>query len=57
MNNRTAKRLRRLSEIKESEPSRQRKFYQNAKVKYKKANLWMKTQLNRLLDNELKPVV
>lgn len=57
MNNKTAKRLRRLSEIKESDPSRQRKFYQNAKRKFKKANVWMKTQLNKLMDKELKPAI
>lgn len=44
MNQKTAKRLKRLSELKEATPQTQRKFYQNAKVKFKRANLWAKTQ-------------
>lgn len=54
MNQKTAKRIKKISQMRETDPKRQRKFYQNAKAKFKKSSVIIKTGLNKLIDIELK---
>lgn len=53
MNQKIAKRLRRFSEIRESNPERQNQFYKNAKRKFKRSNITGRTLLNKMLKREL----
>lgn len=53
MNQKTAKRLHKFAAKRENEPSRIENFYKNAKRKYLKSNIKMKTLLNEMLDREL----
>jgi hypothetical protein len=53
MNQKTAKRLRRFSEVRESNPDRQKRIYKNAKRIFKRANILYKTVLNKMVKKEL----
>lgn len=53
MNQKISKRLRRFSEIRELQPNRQKRFYKNAKRKFKRSNIIGRTLLNSMLKREL----
>lgn len=53
MNQKTAKRLRRFSELRYTEHQQQKRFYKNAKRKFKRSNIVGRTLLNSMLKREL----
>lgn len=53
MNEKTAKRLRKFAKTKESNEKRIEKFYNNAKRKFTRANIWQKTKLNQLINETI----
>ena len=53
MNQKTAKRLHKFAAQRETQPSRIEKFYNNAKRKFLRSNIKVKTLMNEMLDREL----